>query len=181
MEKKPTGFQRSDGLSWNFQTPSNQLLLQNSQKSFPVGKRTHHHLRISDLSSWKSSEDSTGFSVAFSNHPHFPPTSLWIGQRNPINHQFWMLETCWNCWNPNKIMGCLPPINSLVITAFRNHPIHSRTSSRQVSGFGYERMNRSIPILVDLHVSACPWRRNLESSCQSCAWKREFKTSEKSE
>ena len=28
----------------------------------------------------------------------------WMGQRNPTNHQK-------DGWNPNKIMGCLPPIN----------------------------------------------------------------------
>ena len=42
---------------------------------------------------------------------------VWMGQRNLINHQAWMVETC---WNPNKIMGCLLPINWWF--GFRNHP-----------------------------------------------------------
>jgi hypothetical protein len=41
----------------------------------------------------------------FSSTPSF--RIRWVGQRNPINHQFWMVETLQSL----QIMGCWPPIN----------------------------------------------------------------------
>ena len=42
-----------------------------------------------------------------------PQVLRWMGQRNPINHQFGMVETL-------EIMGCLPPFSTGA--GFRNHP-----------------------------------------------------------
>ena len=45
-------------------------------------------------------------------HKSLDPHTKRMGQRNPINHQEWMVETCWNPRNHGIIMGCLPPFST---------------------------------------------------------------------
>ena len=71
------------------------------------------------------------------------PIVLWMVAKSCITK--WMVETVETCCNPNKIMGCLPPINLWKITIF-NGKIHYKWQF-------------SIAMLVYQRVSTGAWFR----------------------